>query len=90
MCREHFEWQLKKVVPLTDHALGNMQQKDDLYGHPFVVGDQVLTAVLMDKAGCCGYRNNMVTLHLNSLSRLEEEYRYYTTKLGIPRFVRRT
>lgn len=83
-----FEWQLTKLKPLTQFTLDNSPVKVDYFGRPFAVGDIILSAVLMDKTTCCGYKNEMVQIHPDSIPQLESKYRYYLTKMGIPRYVR--
>lgn len=85
-----FEWQLTKLAPLTDFTLANLNFKADHFGRPFVVGDVVLQVVLMNKTVCCGFKNELVQLHPQSIPQLEVKYRYYLTKMGIPRYVLRT
>lgn len=85
-----FTWQLSKVTPLTQHTLDNLHTKVDFFGKPFAVGDQVLSVVLITKANCCGFRNDLVQLHKDSIERLELKYRHYGTKMGIPRYVLKT
>lgn len=85
-----FEWQLTKLAPLTDFTLANLSFKVDHFGQPFAVGDVVLQVVLMNKTVCCGFKNELVQLHPQSIPQLEVKYRYYLTKMGIPRYVLRT
>lgn len=85
-----FEWQLTKLAPLTDFTLANLNFKVDHFGRPFTVGDVVLQVVLMNKTVCCGFKNELVQLHPQSIPQLEVKYRYYLTKMGIPRYVLRT
>lgn len=82
-----FEWQLTKLKPLTQAMLDHMQDKVDYFGQPYQVGDIVLQVVLLKTTKCCGYRNELVLLHEKSIPQLESKYRYYLTKMGIPRYV---
>lgn len=85
-----FEWQLKQLAPLTQFTLDNLSFKVDHFGQPFGVGDIVLQVVLMNKTNCCGFKNELVQLHPQSIPQLESKFRYYLTKMGIPRYVLRT
>lgn len=85
-----FEWQLTKLTPLTQAMLDNLSVKVDHFGQPFTVGDIILQVVLMNKTTCCGYKNELVQLHPQSIPQLESKFRYYLTKMGIPRYVLRT
>lgn len=85
-----FDWQLKQIVPLNQHAFDNLAQKYDHFGYPFKVGDRVLQVVLASSAKCCGFRQLLVSLHENSIPTLESKYGYHITKMGIPRYVLKT
>ncbi len=85
-----FEWQLTKLQPLTQHSFENLQTKVDHFGRPFVVGDRVLSVVLITKANCCGLRNELVQLHPLSIPDLELKFRYTGIKMGIPRYTLKT
>lgn len=88
--KQPFEWQLSKLTPLTQHSFDNLQEKIDHFGRPFEVGDRVLQAVLITKANCCGFRNDLVRIHEQSIAQLELKFRYSATKMGIPRYILRT
>ncbi|MNC02440.1 hypothetical protein D3C75_498160 [compost metagenome] len=85
-----FDWQLKHLAPINQHAFDALQQKYDHFGHPFKVGDRILQVVLASSAKCCGFRQTLVSLHENSIPLLESKYGYHLTKMGIPRYVLKT
>ncbi|MNL01289.1 hypothetical protein D3C87_1217540 [compost metagenome] len=85
-----FDWQFKHLPALTQHALDALQQKYDHFGQPFRVGDRVLQVVLASSAKCCGFRQQLVSLHESSIPLLESKYGYHLTKMGIPRYVLKT
>lgn len=82
-----FAWQRSRIKPLTQHSLNALTQKYDHFGRTFELGDIVLQVVLMSSATCCGFKQLLVPLHERSIALLESKYTYYTTKMGIPRFV---
>lgn len=85
-----FDWQYKHLPVLTQHSFAALQQKYDHFGQPFRVGDQVLQVVLASSAKCCGFRQQLVSLHKSSIPLLESKYGYHLTKMGIPRYVLKT
>lgn len=85
-----FDWQFKHLTVLNQHTFDNLQQKYDHFGRPFKVGDRVLQVVLASSVKCCGFRQQLVSLHQDSIPLLESKYTYHLTKMGIPRYVLKT